>query len=298
MTPSAPAEDPAEISREEREEVRTKSLKLIDAKITSLQSMHEHLYDVAAASPERAVHAADTVQKASAAIAALYTGVLALIFSVSGTRLPLRGITAPLFLGLAVVLSTAYLAYIKPEIESRRAYPALARGGAFEPLAYARLSTFIEIMTSMVERRSWMLRGAVVSLGVGLAAIALPFLSGPAPAISAETEKQIESVHPWPSPIPEATSPNEVNMYKSQLDEAAAVRAKARVNPPGTADIVSSADFFLWSIAAGVLIVGLGSGLPAVPAILRKRSSASNDSGNGQPGENPETEGNRAEATS
>ena len=109
-----------------------------------------------------------------------------------------------------------------------------------------------------------MLRGAVVSLGVGLAAIALPFLSGPAPAISAETEKQIELVHPWPSPIPEATSTNEINMYKSQLDEAATVRAKARLNPPETADVVSSPDFFLWSIGAGVLIVALGAGVPAV----------------------------------
>lgn len=91
-----------------------------------------------------------------------------------------------------------------------------------------------------------------------------PFLSGPAPATSAETEKQVELVHPWPSPIPGATSTNEINTYKSQLDEAAAVRAKARLNPPGTADIVSSPDFFLWSIGAGVLIVALGSGVPAV----------------------------------
>lgn len=256
-TPAVPADDQAELKREDRSEERTTRLKDYDANISSMQSMHEHLYAVAAASPERARSAAETVQKASAAIAALYTGVLALIFSVSGNQLPLRGITAPLFLGLAVVLSTAYLAYITRKED--RDFPELATGGAYEPMAYKRLKSFIEITSLMAQRRSWMLRGAVLSLGIGLAAIALPFLSGPALAFTTESEEKIEAVYPWPSPNPEATSTNEVNLFKAQLDEAADARAKARVNPPAPVDVVSSTEFFFWSTGAGVLIVALGS---------------------------------------
>lgn len=258
-TPAVPPDDHAELEREDRGEERTTRLKDYDANIASMQSMHEHLYAVAAASPERARSAAETVQKASAAIAGLYTGVLALIFSVSGTQLPLRGIMAPLFLGLAVVLSTAYLAYFTRKED--RDFPELATGGAYEPMAYKRIRSFIEITSLMAQRRSWMLRGAVLSLGIGLAAIALPFLSGPALAFTTESEKRIESVYPWPSPNPQATSTNEVNLFKAQLDEASYARAKARTNPPVPVDVIGSTEFFFWSTGVGVLIVAVGSGV-------------------------------------
>jgi len=52
-----------------------------------------------------------TVQKAAAAIAALYTPLLGVVFSVNDNPLPSRGVIPVLFLGLAILSSTAYLAY-------------------------------------------------------------------------------------------------------------------------------------------------------------------------------------------
>lgn len=137
--------------------------------------------------------------------------------------------------------------------------PALAGEGAYEPMAYARLNSFIAVTSSVAKRRSGLLRGAVVSLGVGLASIALLPLSEKAPVISAETEQLIESVCPWPSPNPRATSTSEVNLYQAELDEATTIRAKARATTPPTADIVSSPGFFFWWSGVGLLVVLVGS---------------------------------------
>src|SRR5690349_11136386 len=114
---------------------------LADAEFANLKEMHGHFYTLASASLERSRFAAETIQKASAAIAALYTGVLALVFSVTDNPLPLRGILAPIFLGLAVVLSSMYLTYIVAAPQIDPAWNVKAR--ALKPRAYLRLNTFI-----------------------------------------------------------------------------------------------------------------------------------------------------------
>ncbi|MFD1212710.1 hypothetical protein ACFQ36_11745 [Arthrobacter sp. GCM10027362] len=271
----APPEDPALILEKWREQ-KDRGLKDFDADIANLQSMHEHLYELAAGSPDRAKSAAETVQKASAAIVTLYTGVLALVFSVSGTQLPLRGVLAPIFLGLAVVLSTGYLAYIVRETDktilTNAEVQALAATEGLEPVAYARLNAFIKISQRLVERRLWMLRASVVSLGVGLVGITLPFLSSSAPVPSGQLQAAIESSMPWPTPTPGATGPNEQVLFKAQVDEVASSRLKARTMPPPSANVLNSDEFFYWSLGVGVVIVVVGA---VGPALKRRDTSAS-----------------------
>ncbi|NKX56289.1 hypothetical protein [Arthrobacter mobilis] len=267
--------DPAQPSEPPKEDdpAKEERLKEFDANITSLNYMQEHLYTLAAGSLDRRKFAAEIVLKASAAIATLYSGVLALIFSVSGTQLPLRGILAPVFLGLAVVLSAASQAYTTPRVKENTEGDTadtkpdedwvIARGGgAFEPRAIARVNIFIQIAAKMAQRNSWMLRASVIALGVGLAGIALPFISSGSPPSNADREASISSSYPWPTASPTATSANDVALYQAQVDEVAAARANARAKPLAPQSFLNSTGFFAGSLVVGLLIVVIGATAP------------------------------------
>jgi hypothetical protein len=153
----------------------------LDAQVfASLTKFEAEAYDLSKSSVERSRTAAATVQSASAALVAVYTGVLALAFSVTDNPLPLRGLLAPIFLGAAVVFSTAYVAYIVPRL---RAFPVPSPEGSPDKVSLDRLQVYADMASDIVSRRSWTMRAAVVSLGVGLAYMALPFIGNdPSPA--------------------------------------------------------------------------------------------------------------------
>lgn len=176
-------------------------------------------YDLANGSIARSRAAAELVQKASAAIATLYSGVVAVVFSVSDNPLPPRGVLAPLFLGGAVLLSTAYVSYVGPELRSVQV--ELAQGP--EPKAFARLRAFTKLTSQMVAARSSALRASVVSLGFGLAFIVAPFVS-----FASTTTSQVASSPQWPQPPSSGTTQLDVLLYQAQVKEVAELRA----NPP------------------------------------------------------------------
>lgn len=149
------------------------------ADIENLKKFHDEMYELCAGSVTRNREAADKVQTASAALLAIYTGILGLVFSVTSNPLPLRGILAPMFLGLAVVLATYYLAYVK---QTDRKYPGPEPAIGLERKAMERLNAFIRVTRSVSLRRVGALRAAVISLGVGLAYMALPFLTWNGPS--------------------------------------------------------------------------------------------------------------------
>ena len=76
------------------------------------QAYYQAVLDLSKASVDRARASGETVQKAAATIVTLYTGVLALAFSVAEHPLPFRALFAAFLLGLAIVMSTAFLAYL------------------------------------------------------------------------------------------------------------------------------------------------------------------------------------------
>jgi hypothetical protein len=134
---------------------------------------HENISEVAKGSIERSRDSAKYVQTAAAAIAALYTGALGLVFSVTNNPLPIRGIAATVFLGLSVALSTAYLAYITKPV-SLGMYPG---GASLSELQLNRTAFLAEWVNAIVNDRRWAVRASVLSLAIGVTFIPAAFLS-------------------------------------------------------------------------------------------------------------------------
>ncbi|MHA7181324.1 hypothetical protein ACX80J_14560 [Arthrobacter sp. MDB2-24] len=255
-------DDPEWLNQSQRAENVSRRASLESADTANLNQMHAQYYALAIGSLERSKFAAETFQKASAAIAGLYTGVLALVFSTTGNPLPLRGLVAPVFLGAAVVLSSIYLTYI---VSAPRIDPSWnVQYAAREKKAYARLNTFIQDVTAIVNRQIGYLGMALAALFVGLSGIALPFLGVPAlfandPA--ATSTATTETPAPWPTLDPAGSGlPVELatELYKQQLVETAATRASeaapAAPEEPGM--------YLLVLFAAGALITASGYALP------------------------------------
>lgn len=145
-----------------------------------VKAYHETVAEVTKGAIERARDGAKYVQTAAAAIAALYTGALGLVFSVTDNPLPLRGVLAPAFLGLAVALATAYLAYVKraPRV------PLVLNARSQAELQHARTSHLTKWVAATVHNRRWAVRSSVIALAIGVAFMAAPFVSsGRAPDV-------------------------------------------------------------------------------------------------------------------
>lgn len=160
-----------------------------------VNAYHQTLAEVSKGSIDRARDGAKYVQTAATAIAALYTGALGLVFSVTDNPLPLRGVLAPVFLGLSIALATAYLAFItRPP-----AVPLELDGRSPVQYQYARTAHLTRWIAATVRNRRWAIRASVVSLAFGVAFMAAPFVaSGGASAVPDA---------PTAPPVPAAVAP-------------------------------------------------------------------------------------------
>jgi hypothetical protein len=214
------------------------------AEIADLNTFTTALYTVSTASVDRSRTAAELVQKASAAIAVLYTGAITLAFSVTDNPLPARGALTPIFLGLAVVLSTAYVAYIGP----KQGYsPGPQPTVGLEPKAFERLNAFIAFTHKIATRRSGALRASVVALGVGLVFIAAPFIALGTPEGKDYTDLD-ESLQ-WASIEPGAPDP----VLSAQAAELASARKDAT---SAAVDRTGDLIVLLGGLLVGGLLVG------------------------------------------
>ena len=139
------------------------------------KSVHDAYISVASDSLQRALQRGTFVVTASSAVVTLYTGILGVRFATGkGNQLiPARGLIPALYLGAAIALSAAYVAFLK----STTVNISLLPSGIGADVAEARLQTFIFWTTSGVLDRSWAIRGAVGALALGAATLPLPFLS-------------------------------------------------------------------------------------------------------------------------
>lgn len=139
-------------------------------------AVHGAYLDVAKASLERSLQRATFVTGAAGTMATIYSGLLALVYSVSkegAAPMPASGIGPAAFLGLSLVLSTVYVAFINRSFRDGRHL----RSGLGSPLLQERrLATFLDWSIGGSYRRAWALRTSVLSLGVGVALTPLPFL--------------------------------------------------------------------------------------------------------------------------
>jgi hypothetical protein len=144
-----------------------------NAELELNKAFHATVAEVAKGAIERSRDSAKYVQTAAAAIGTLYSGLLALVFSVTDNPLPLRGVWAAMFLGLAVALSTAYLAYL-----TKPTAPAMYGGGSsLADLQFQRTGWLTRWINSTVLNRRWAIRASVLALAFGVAFVPAPFVS-------------------------------------------------------------------------------------------------------------------------
>lgn len=155
------------------------------ASSTSIDADEEHALraaiqnayiEVAKGKLDRASKSADFVTTAAGAIGTLYTGLLALVYSVASDParpLPARALAPAIFLALAFLFSVINIAFVR------------SRGEAFHLLPTAqnwldqeyRLARFIQWMELGARRRGWAIRSAIIFLGAAIALLPLPFIS-------------------------------------------------------------------------------------------------------------------------
>src|SRR5919204_1191413 len=174
---------------------------------------------VAHGSIDRTRAGAATVQTAAAAIAALYTSLLGVVFSVTNNPLPSRGVIPVLFLGLAILASTGYLAYLTRAASIRLLE---AKPSQFEREA-ERARSLILWTRKACEHNAYLLQLSVVALGFGLAFLPAPFISftGQPSAGNASGATTTTTTPDWPTPSKNAGSDEALKkvVYTAQVAE-------------------------------------------------------------------------------
>lgn len=221
-----------------------------NSELASLAAFGTAMHTLVGGSVDRARMAAQIVQSSSAAIAVLYSGVLALVFSARSNPLPLRGVLTPLFLGLAVVLSSAYIAYLG---EIGKPVGSKPGGRGPEPKAFARINDFSAVVTEIVKRRVWCLRASVVALGLGLLFIPAPFLTIGHPAAPSAT---LPTEPAWPLPPHAAHSRLAAILYQAEVNEVATARSKL-ISASISTDTFADAVFLAIGAVSGLLVLCL-----------------------------------------
>jgi hypothetical protein len=138
-------------------------------------AVHTAYLEVAKQSIERSISRAQFVTTVAGTIVSLYTALLGLVYSLSTKPLrplPGRGLAPAVFLGLSLVFSAAYVAFLRRHTMRYRPLPAGIGGDVDEQ----RLISFIAWASASIQQRSWALRIGVICLGLGVALLPLPFV--------------------------------------------------------------------------------------------------------------------------
>ncbi len=210
--------------------------------------------EVAKGSLDRARASADVVQKSAAAIVTLYTGILAVAFSVTANPLPFNGIFAAVLLGLAIVLSTVFVAYLPSNTVTPK-----DDGSLGDPAEIA--NDFVAWMREGGSRRAYALRASVLALGCALfflpapfvGAVDVPWVGDHKPATLATNASSLPASPAWPALDPTAVQyPLALQkiVYQAQVSEIAQLRS-----PP-----TQKQSNGFWWIAFGVALAAVFGG--------------------------------------
>lgn len=141
-----------------------------------LKSVHDAYIATAQSSLDRAMTRVNYVTGAIAAVTTIYTGLLGLVYSAAtNAKTPLRTIALipPVFLGLALLLVTIWAAMFKKAYTARVSFLATNVGG---PVMPDRVRIFMWWCANITTARLWALHAGIVSFGLGVATLPLPFL--------------------------------------------------------------------------------------------------------------------------
>jgi hypothetical protein len=216
----------------------------LDADIAQNAEFQKALLDVAKGGIDRSRANAETVQKAAGAIGTIYTGILGVTFSVTSRPLPARGVLPAVFLGIAVALSTAYLAYMSRREDMSE--NTLAAGKTGLAGQFERVSFLLRWVRRTVRRRAWLLRSSVVGLALGVVLLPVAFISWGGQAAT------VPDTPPWPSSAATGLSPDLQKIrYQAEVDEVAKLRAARSTAPDDTT-------FTIVVFLAGLALVAVG----------------------------------------
>jgi hypothetical protein len=227
--------------RTDQEIARAKAYE--DARDAVAQEYYKAVLEVAKGSIDRARASAEIVQKASAAIVTLYTAVLAVAFSAADNPLPGKTLFAAVLLGVAILLSTAFLGWV-PEAEPKEERDVIqeAEGAT---LGEVLTSVFVRWTRKAALQRGRLLRGSVVALAGAVALM-------PAPFVTIGGKDTVAASVGWPAVDAVAGSDTELKkiLYTAQVAEVAEQRKQ-----PAARD---EQEWVWWAIAglAGVLTLG------------------------------------------
>jgi len=112
------------------------------------------------------------VAKSAGAIGGAYTGILALTFALDVNPLPARGIIPTIFLGLAIVLATGFLAYVSGPDTTAEAHSS----GTLDSRQRERRNAFIRWVGAPFVPRSFLLQASIFSLAFGVAFLPAPYV--------------------------------------------------------------------------------------------------------------------------
>jgi hypothetical protein len=232
------------------------------------QKHYEAMVDVTVGSIQRASDGATFLEKAAASLAALYTGIAALLVA-TDTPLPLRGVIPTVFLGLAVVLAAYYLAFIGGR--HRVAQTGLGNDNPQQD-AETRINNLVVWTRAITGMRAHALRAGVLSLAFGLAFMPFAFVrvtdEGVPAALANRMGLPAELVpSPGPTPTPKPTpawpTPEVIRpayltalLYRAQVAEVQALRSAAASKPSAAKPDAAWFDALVWLLAilAGICV--------------------------------------------
>lgn len=228
--------------RTDQEIAREKAEK--DADLAVEQEYYKAVLDVGKGAIERARASAETVQKGAAAIVTLYTGVLALAFSAAEAPLPGKALFAAVLFGVAILLSTAFLAFL-PEAGTQD--DARSAAGKEEQPGERFTSMFVGWTRKAALQRAHVLRASVIALAGAVILM-------PAPFVTVGDKEQPEKPDiAWPKPDPAAGDSAQLQkvLYTAQVAET----AEQRKAPIAAGD---NTEKFWWGVfAIAVLATGV-----------------------------------------
>jgi hypothetical protein len=242
---------------------------VFDAGISVETSVYSGIIDVAKSGIERTRGSADFVQKAAAAIGTIYGAILGVSFAVGEHPLPWRALIPAIFLGLAILCSAVFLAWLPNprELTDKKHDEDNQLGRKDEgkklPLSPRDLwaNAFVQyVRDAALVKRRW-LRAGVGFLAAGLLFLPAPYivLGDPAGGQPAATA--------WPDPAQVAPG-QEIELrqilYQAQVDEAASAEAE-----PSSGSLEWL--WVIWAIAVFVAVLLMAYFLPGEGDVKAKK---------------------------
>ncbi len=173
-------------------------------------AFHAAILEVSKGGIERGRDNAKYIQTAATAVVAIYTGLLGFVYSVTDNPLPVRGLYAAVFFGLAIAFATTYLAFAK-RAGSVDAIPATA---SLSDKQFARTFFFVRWVTTAVRNKRWFIRASVISLAAGVAFIPAAFIA-PSPVPELPAAPTLPDI---PTEFADELEPSTIDLYQGEID--------------------------------------------------------------------------------